>query len=104
MATMNVIYSSDSLGILEVTLIADPGYEVVVGSVDLAGFENTDRSPVFLDVFNERGTKLFDASVDVEGDFDGARHSRVDFGARTSRKLRVRISTGALGSNSANVV
>ena len=72
---IDVAYAPEPSGYYaEITLTADPGWEVVLNSFDLAGFDRLDRpnQPVFV-VMDVNGAVLFDDSGTVLG--TGATHS-----------------------------
>jgi hypothetical protein len=72
-----VIYrETEGAGILEVTLAADPGYQVILQSFDLAGWPNADYIINSVQVIDAFEAVVFARSeVLIEGDFNGPRRT-----------------------------
>lgn len=76
----NVLFGDNNSQALRLSFVADPGYEALLFGFDLAGYlaDWTIRSVSVV----AGGTTLFSASdVLVEGDANGPRRTRFDFGA-----------------------
>lgn len=94
-----VVYGKDDVGITdsisELSLIADPGYKVLLFSFDMAGFPFTERtlsSITILDGFDN--VLYFDTDVLIQGNLDGTAHTSFTFAdPLEANVLKIRINT-----------
>lgn len=98
----NIIYVR-SPGPLELTLTADPGFEVLLHGFDLGAWLNTNRVIRSVQVLDLGGAVLFGQdNVQVNG-LQGT-HSSLSFAAPLqARVLRIRIDSGNLGTSLENI-
>jgi hypothetical protein len=98
----DVIFSN-ARGVVNVQLTADPGYEVVLDSFDLAGWPQQDKTINSVEVLDSTNTALFAQNhVLVHG--AGPSHTAFTFGPPLeSSVLTVSFDATNLGADSANV-
>ena len=93
----NVAYTGAFDGILQLTLSADPGFEVNLHSFDLAGWSQADHIINSVQVLDGVGQVLFSQSnVLVHGDLVGPRHTTFSFPPLTAPALSIRFDASNL--------
>lgn len=76
----NVVFASSNGYAAEVKLVPAAGYGIRIVSFDIAGWANVDRTDTIMRLVDGNGSTLLDftngtASIGIEGDFTGPRHS-----------------------------
>ncbi len=98
-----VLYpDNDGVGLLEVTLTADPGYRVNLHGFDMGGWNRANRTIDFLEVEGDAGDLFAVADLTVAG--AGPSHSDFDFATPLmARTMTIRFDSTNLGTFSDNV-
>ncbi len=76
---VNVAFGNQFSNTMEVRLIADAGYSVLLHGFDLAGWRETDYMIAGVQVLDANGVLFTDNDVRIEGDAIGPRHSTFTF-------------------------
>jgi hypothetical protein len=96
----NVLFGSQGSNALNIRLTADAAFEVLLYHFDLAGWSNSDYEISAVRVLSGGNTLFEQASVQVEGDFSGPRHTAFDFlSPLTGSELLIEIDYSNLASN-----
>ena len=99
----NVIYAEEpGTSILDVTLTADPGFEVVLDSFDLAGWPNTDYTINSVQVLSG-GTSVFSQSNVFISGTTRTSFNTSNLGSLAASSLTIRFDATNLGSDSDNI-
>lgn len=102
---VNVLFGNNFSQMLNMTLTADPGFEVLLYGFDLAGWPQTDYVVEAVRVFGDTVLLFEQTSVLVEGDVTGPRHTPFSFAVPlTAGMLSIEIAYGNLpGSQHDNI-
>jgi Ca2+-binding RTX toxin-like protein len=94
----NVAYAGAAAGgILEVKLVADLGFLVLLESFDLAAKGGADRTIKSVQIFNGHDALLYSQdNVVIQGDGNGPEHTDFPLGAVAGRVVRIRIDVSNL--------
>ena len=75
----NVAFGAPNSYSLNISLVADPGFEVLLYGFDLAGWSNADYVISTVRVWRPESTVFADESVHIDGDGDDPRHTTFAF-------------------------
>jgi hypothetical protein len=98
----NIIYAREDIGILDVTLTADPGFEVVLDSFDLAGWPNTDYTINSVEVLTGSTTLFSQNNVFISGSTRTSFNTS-NLGSLAASTLTIRFNAANLGFTSDNI-
>ncbi len=95
----------DGASVLEVSFVADAGYQVSLFGFDLGGWPQSDYTLPGFQVIGAGNTVLFSQNnVLVQGNGVGPRHTSIDFGTGlTGQTLTLRLNLAGLNNNSDNI-
>lgn len=98
----NIIYPAGSIGILDVTLTADPGFEVVLNSFDLAGWPFTDYTINSVQVLSGSTSLFSQNNVFISGTTRTGFNTS-NLGSLAASSLTLRINATNPGGSAENI-
>lgn len=92
---------SDGAGILEITLTADPGFNVSLSSFDMAGWPNANYIIPSVQVLGPGASTLFqDNNALIKGTLPNPRHTSFVFGTPlTAQEVTIRFNSSSLNAD-----